>query len=369
MMARFSISALILVGLAGAAAQAQQRPLSGPQIAPPSAQQAMQPGYPRDPRRPPAPPTTNYPTDVQHASYLAAAKPGEGRGGAPVAVPVAPPALASQRGSDLISAAARSVASRASITAKLRQEIELFDQHLIGAGNYWQISAPVRLWRLELVLKNGERQSVLQQVCNGRQVSIFERIGEQQTLKQLDLAQIHQALVAEQQAHPKRGPALADWGTGGLPQLLDGVTRAWELTAGEQVTWHNKKVWKVTGVWKKEMLAALIPDQKEKIRKGAAPDMTRLPPHLPDTLVVYLGVSDLFPYRIEYLRTPRPSWYARLWTSTEPRPVATFELFDVVFGHTIDPRLFTFSPGNLAANNATEDQIAQIKNLAEALTP
>ena len=92
-------------------------------------------------------------------------------------------------------------------------------------------------------------------------------------------------------------------------------------------------VWKLGGGWKPAQLDRIF--QTEAGKKGRPPDLTRLPRHLPDSVVLYLGQEDCFPFRIDYLRSvPR----------SPPRRLMGLEFFELNFNGPIDSGQFLFTP-------------------------
>ena len=122
----------------------------------------------------------------------------------------------------------------------------------------------------------------------------------------------------------------------------------------EQGRWGKRKqpVWRITGQWKREQLARVLPDQKEAIVKGAAPDLSKLPPQVPDQVVLLLGQDDLFPYRIEY-RRQIPQKDAAPGESAS-RALVTMDLYEVSLNVPIDPAQFGYQPGETEIVDQTD---------------
>jgi len=64
-------------------------------------------------------------------------------------------------------------------------------------------------------------------------------------------------------------------------------------------------VWVVDGQWRPERLATVVPEQRGTIEAGRTIELKKLPAHLPEHVLLYVGQTDLIPYRIEYLRRGR----------------------------------------------------------------
>jgi hypothetical protein len=320
--------------------------------------------YPRDPRVQPA---SNYPRDRQLARAVPQA--------APPAVPQVVGAEPQPRGAageqlfqsghELLRTVIEAVESEASISARVRQETKLFEQDLIGGGTYLQVRTDVPRWRIELLLGDGRRQSLFRQLGDGEVVWTYERVGDQQRLSKIDLARIRASLSSETAtASPRAG--MPSWGIGGLPQMLRGLADAFDFQRPSVVSWKGQRTWRSEGAWRREVLARLLPEQKEKILAGQAADLTKLSPQLPDRVVLYVGAANLMPERIEYLRSPSVRFY-EVWRSRQPRAICTIELFDVTLGRPIDPRQFVWQAGNLEATDATEKYLEHINELSQVI--
>ncbi len=80
-------------------------------------------------------------------------------------------------------------------------------------------------------------------------------------------------------------------------------------------------------------------------------DLTRLPSHLPDSVTIFLGQEDCFPFRIDYLRSvPKSS----------PRCLMGLEFVELNFDGPIDSGLFLFTPGNLEISDRTEEFVRSL---------
>ena len=136
-------------------------------------------------------------------------------------------------------------------------------------------------------------------------------------------------------------------GLGGLSQVLRGLNRSFDFTTAEpgRLGQQPRPVWRLVGRWKPERLVKILPDQEKAVRQGRA-DLSRLPEHVPDRVVLMLGQEDEFPYRIEYRRNG----------PQHDRALVTMEFFRV---HSPNPadidhdRLFTYNPGDLEYSDRT----------------
>ena len=161
------------------------------------------------------------------------------------------------------------------------------------------------------------------------------------------------AITALEQAAGKlpREAIASSPGLGGLGRLMRGLNARFEFTSVVADQLGGLPVWKLRGGWKPAQLARLLPKQKEAIDKGRPPDLTRLSGHLPDSVTLFLGQEDCFPFRIDYLRSvPRSS----------PRCLMSLEFFELNFNGPIDSSQFLFTPGNLEIIDRTEEFVRSL---------
>ena len=271
-------------------------------------------------------------------------------------LPASAPAAASPdgsavdtRGSDLVAQAVERLSAHTSVSAKLREEIDLYGQRLLATGSYLQGPGPQHPFRLEIVAKSGERQSVVEHVCDGRWLWMFRRVNGKQSLTKVDLSSVGPALVA---TAPTQPPALVNFALGGLPKMLANLNAAFVFAAPQQSMMRGVPVWVLEGKWRPSALATLLPDKKEEILKGSTPDFAKVADQLPESVTLTLAQSTLFPHRIEYRRRKEHAGSLqprRFGKSIAAETMVAIELFDLALDSTIDSRQFVWSAGNLEA--------------------
>lgn len=270
-------------------------------------------------------------------------------------VPVAvcgEPAIPAQPSKLLIDAVTTLEACK-SISAKIVHEVYLFDKHLVGSGSYWgQRRGGDHRMRMELKVRLGRQTSSLVQVCDGSFLWTRKKLPNEDKLTRLDVARAKAGLKrAKELGRPASMGMLP--GIGGLPRLFRGLHGTFDFTAVELGTWGSTKqpVWKIEGQWKPHVLLQILPAQKATIESGQPPDLSKLPPHLPDRVVVFLlARKDLFPFRVEYRRTlPEGPDSDRLTSRT----LVAMELSDIDINLPLDPNHFIYNPGQLDFTDAT----------------
>ncbi len=271
------------------------------------------------------------------------------------ALPAGKPAPVS-RAQSRLEDAILALESRFSISASIRHEADLFGKRVFGSGIYReQRSGPNPLLRLELKMQLGDRVSTMVQVCDGRYLWLYWKLLDEGTLSRIDVVRVGRAI--EKSGDVPQPGRIDKWpGIGGLAKLLRSLNAAFSfesLKEGQLQTRAGQvPVWKLRGQWKPEKLVAVLPDQKEAIGQGKPPDLNRLPKHLPDHVVIFLGKQDLFPYRIEY-RREQPKGAGQP-DNPRSRPIVTMQLYEVNLNVPIDPTRFIYNPGNLKYSDRTQ---------------
>lgn len=272
-------------------------------------------------------------------------------------------------GSQLLAEAATRLVLQPGISAKIRLRGLLLDQELVGSGTYQQILSEGRTRiRLELKLQVDERQTTLLQVNDG--VVLWSRRDDdpRRAVQYVNLRLVREAARRAGTELPA-STSLDSLAIGGLPQLLQGLDRHLDIAPPVEDTIANVPVWSVRGSWKKERLAALLPERKEQLLSGGDAPAGLLPAHLPEFITVMLGRDDfipLFPYRIEYSRreAPNPSEAAgrgRAGEVAQPvRTILVMELFEVRREWEFDPRAFEYRPGTQHVENNTDAYLQRL---------
>jgi hypothetical protein len=171
-------------------------------------------------------------------------------------------------------------------------------------------------------------------------------------LQRLDLRRVR---AAQRQARELRPQApVEELAVGGLPKLFEGLRFNFQTLRAEGGYLGDAPMWAVELEWKPEVVAALVPDERERILAGEPCDFASFP-QLPERVMVYLGHEDLFPRRIEFQRrTADTSGESSAGEGKEDELVAavTMEFTDVQFDLPIDSRQFDY--GAAGSTNVTD---------------
>lgn len=253
----------------------------------------------------------------------------------------------------LLRQALRTIEGCQSISARIVQEANLFDQHLVGSGIYLeQRSGGGYLMRMELKIQLGDQSSSLVQVCDGRFLWTKRNVMGSEELSRIDIAKVAEGLRRAQETG-RLGETGILPGLGGLPRVIRGLLATFNFTTVESVSRGGQPVWKLAGQWKAETLAQVLPEQKAAIEEGKPVDLSKLPRQLPDQVVVFLLAREApFLFRIEYRRaTPKTAFGS---DTAESKAMVTMELRDVDINVPIDHNRFTYSPGDIEFEDRTD---------------
>jgi hypothetical protein len=252
----------------------------------------------------------------------------------------------------LLDSAVRAVETRPFISALIKQQGEMFGHQITGEGHYYELrQGPIPRIHLELTMEVGTVSTSLVQVCNGTTLWTYRKLPNGESLSKVDAVRAITALDKAAGKLPPEAIASAP-ALGGLGRLMRGLNSTFAFTSVVPGQLGSEPVWKLEGGWKPAQLARLLPKQKEAIEKGRTPDLTRLPAHLPDSVALFLGQKDCFPFRIDYLRSvPRSS----------PRCLIGLEFFELNFSGPIDSSQFlSLTPGNLQIIDRTEEFVRSL---------
>jgi hypothetical protein len=242
--------------------------------------------------------------------------------------------------------AVRAVEAKQFISAHITQHGELFGHPITGDGRYYELrQGAIPKIHLELTVEIGSVSTSLMQVCNGTTFWTYKKMPNGESMSRLNAMRAISALQQAADRLPHEAIASSP-GLGGLGRLMRGLNAQFEFTSVVADQLAGVPVWKLSGGWKPAQLARLLPGQKEAIEKGRKLDLTRLPAQLPDSVTVFLR-DDLFPFRIDYLR------------SLPNRCLIRLEFSDLNFDGPIDSGQF-FVPGNLESVDRTDEFIRSL---------
>ena len=211
----------------------------------------------------------------------------------------------------------------------------MIGHQVTGEGRYYELrQGPIPSIHFEVTVEIGSATTSLVQVCNGNTFWSHRKLPTWDVLYKIDAVRATAALERARSKLPHEALASAP-GLGGLGHLLRGLNSHFEFTTVVADQLGGLPVWKLNGGWRPDQLARLLPNEKEAIANGRKPDTAHLLAHLPDSVALYLGQEDCFPFRIDYLRSvPKSS----------PHLLLGLEFFELNFNGPIDSGQFLFAP-------------------------
>jgi len=233
-------------------------------------------------------------------------------------------------GQALVADAAQKLSVQPRLEARIRQRINLFGQELTGPGYYAQFGAGSGKFRLQLKLSIDGKPVIFQQICDGRFLYIEKHLPERKSLTFIDFDRVHDAIETTYDSTRAMSPTIL--APGGLSHLLRDLEQNFQFGDPLPSEIGNGKipVWTVRGLWKREKLVQMLPEQSADIESGKPAHLNELAPHLPHSVVVTLGrdeVFPLFPYRIIYRKHIVKNVSGK--SSLKTQPILILEMFNV----------------------------------------
>ena len=147
----------------------------------------------------------------------------------------------------------------------------MFGDQITGEGRYYELrQGPIPRIHLELTAEVGSVPTSLVQVCNGATFWTYRKLPDGESLTKIDAVR---AITALEQAASKlpRNAISSSPGLGGLGRLMRGLNAQFDFDTVVADQLGGLPVWKLSGQWKPEQLAKILPGQKEAIEKGRPP--------------------------------------------------------------------------------------------------
>lgn len=267
----------------------------------------------------------------------------------------------------LLAGSARMIARQKSIVAKVRHRATIYDRELIGSGEYAQGPELARLLRYQLRTQVDTHVVEMLQVADGRHLWISTQLKDEPEIVRVDIDRVLAATDPKTAGEPAGDPN-RQLGLGGLSQLLAAIERDFEFNTVFRSQLGGLAVYGIEGRWKPAALTAFDAVAPKKGKTDSAAEQSKTEnfrQHVPDRVVLFLGIDDLFPYRIEYRRaTPaKPTegdspQNAGVLAGDPSKPLLVLEFFEVQFDVPLEERLFQFTPGTRRWADITEKFLA-----------
>lgn len=244
------------------------------------------------------------------------------------------------------------------LAAKIRQSVHVGDNHLSGAGEYWQQGVGNlrrTAWRLQTI--EGEKTTSYEQVFTGKYLWTDRRLADEPRVTRVDVERVARELNLEDDQFENRTqfemPTIL-LARGGLSQLVAELHRCFAFDEPMAARHEDKPVDVLIGNWRPEVLEQVWPG----LVAGGA-----WPAHLPHHVLVAAG-RDNIPYLIEY----RGSHQANLVESPSGLapsidPMARYEFFEVRFNVTMPERIFEYASNDVKWRDVTARAIERLRTI------
>ncbi|MGQ0635598.1 MAG: hypothetical protein ACT4QC_13370 [Planctomycetaceae bacterium] len=226
-----------------------------------------------------------------------------------------------------------------SVQGRIVEKVDVFDRGYTAEGQYLQTALKPNDWhmKLDLVLKVGDAQGSLLEVCDGEvlwtsiQIDTGKRFAKKANKEQtVTRRNVNQILAAARKAGETTETAMVtSLGLGGLPALLSAFERDMRFTGLKEDVFRGRPVVVIQGVWQDRMVAQFT---GQPSTEGSA----LLPAVVPDSVWVYLDRETGVPLRVLYLK--------KLPERQVSRPMLTLDFLDVTINEPIDLNEFAYEP-------------------------
>ena len=273
---------------------------------------------------------------------------------------------------------------RASVTARLRHQVLLSGRQLKkGVGSYWQQASGDEL-RVRLELQFFSDETRLLQVSNGRFLWTDCRLPTGRSIARLDLRKLRNEATREAAELDDIEPGRASWFPmqpelsiryGGLPTLLAALADQFTFLPPQAMRWTPEEslagvpekfpVYAIVGHWKVESLRAILPEANGFDAADLPRRLDSLPERFPQEVLLLVGQTDLFPYRIEFRKLLDPPSGAAAGRTVpfqlSESPLVLLELEAVSIDAPIAAGQFDFSPGDAEWDDLTAEHLEKMR--------
>lgn len=221
------------------------------------------------------------------------------------------------------------------VAASMREETLVHDRHVIGVGDYMEkIENSKRYLRMEMNYSCDNVRKSVQYISDASKdvFWISKNVGARKELSRVNAFKLNVQTANPELVASIDGVPITPVSLAGVPYILFQIEKNYVFSSCSLVRDNqtNMQYYVVVGTWKPERFP--IPNSvSDNVIKWDA-----VPPEIPDTVKVYFGVNDLFPYRIYYYRNVKGNQTL----------ISKLNFYDVSFDVRINIKQFSFSPSN-----------------------
>lgn len=221
------------------------------------------------------------------------------------------------------------------VAASMREETKVYGRHFIGVGEYMEkIDNAKRYLRMEMNYSCDNVRYGVQFIEDGAKdlFWISKNVGSGKELYHVNGFKVNAQTANPELVASIDGIPITPVSLAGIPFILFQIEKNYAFTSCSVVQDNQTKIpyYVVVGTWKPERFP--IPDLvSDNVIKWDA-----VPPEIPDTVKVYFGLNDLFPYRIYYYRNVKGAQTL----------ISKLNFYDVSFDVRLNIKQFGFSPSD-----------------------
>jgi hypothetical protein len=252
-----------------------------------------------------------------------------------------------ESGAAIVRQSARNLFDLPGLEAEFHYKVQAYDQTLAGSGRYLQSGdGPEKLSRLELATQLEDHKASQQTIAGKQYLWTRRDFGpDQRSLSRVDLRRVR---VAIQDSGPPLSldPSPTWLGIVSLPKMLGSLGHWFDFEPSRKDRAGDRDVLQLRGKINQEKKSQLLGD-----KKGQGGEQ------IPDAVELTLGTDNtlpLFPYRIEFLKTPPKDKSGALI------PLLTLDFFSAKVRSDIDPQQFEYFPGDQEVEDHTRQFLERL---------
>lgn len=231
--------------------------------------------------------------------------------------------------------------------ASMSEETKVYDHHFIGSGDYLEkIENSKRYLRMKMNYSSGGDKYGVQYIADGAHDKfwISKNVGSQNELYRVDGYQVNAQDANPEMVTSIDGVPVMPVSLAGIPYILFQIEKYYAFSSCSLIRDRrtNEQYYVIVGTWKPERFPVQDYVSDNVIKWDSVPQ------EIPDTIKVYFGVNDLFPYRIYYYRNVKG----------DPTLISKLSFYDVSFDVRINSKQFNFSPsGDVSSVDITNNYL------------
>lgn len=219
------------------------------------------------------------------------------------------------------------------VAASMREETLVHGQHFIGVGEYMEkIDNAQRYLRMEMNYSCDNVRYGVKYIADGAKVWISKNVGSGKELYHVNGFKVNAQTANPELVASIDGIPITPISLAGIPYILFQIEKYYNFSSCTLIQDNQTKAlyYVIVGTWKPEQFPI-----KDLVSDNVI-NWKNVPPEVPDSIKVYFGVNDLFPYRIYYHRNVKGKQCL----------ISKLNFYDVSFDVRLNIKQFSYSPSN-----------------------